>query len=92
MFFVVPGYRRFLEGLGVAPSLPSRLAIAASRFGLLMFAAVFLGIGAGFWWKWKGRAALLSAVLSVAALLTTLYLALVTWVYWDVARVMERIG
>jgi hypothetical protein len=91
MFFVVPSYRRLLQSLGVVPSLPSRLAIATSRLGLLLFAVAFLGIGIAYWQQRKGRARRFPAVLSIAALLSVLYLALVTCVYWDVARVMERI-
>jgi len=91
MFFIVPSYRRLLQNLGVVPSLPSRLAIATSRLGLLLFAVAFLGIGIAYWQQRKDGARIFPAVLSVAGLLSVLYLALVACVYWDVARVMERI-
>ena len=91
MFFVVPSYRRLLQSLGVVPSLPSRLAIATSTFGLLLFAVVVLGIGISYWQARRDRARLFAGTLSVAALLSVLYLALAACVYWDVARVMERI-
>jgi hypothetical protein len=91
MFFVVPSYRRLLQSLGVVPSLPSRVAIATSKLGLLLFAVAFLGTGIAYWQQRKDRTRLVPGVLSIAALLSVLYLALVACVYWDVARVMERI-
>ena len=91
MFFVVPRYRRLLEGVGVEPSAPAQAAIAASHFGLLFFGVVFVGIGAAFWLERNGRAGVLAKALSVAALVSAVYLALVTFVYLDVARLMERI-
>ena len=91
MFLVVPRYRRFLEGIGVEPSLPSRLAIGTSRLGVLLFTVAFLGIGVAYWKQRKGHSGLLTTALSLVGLLATVYLALVTCVYWDVARVMGRI-
>jgi hypothetical protein len=91
MFLVVPNYRRLLESLGVAVSLPARLAIATSQLGLLLFALALLGIGVAYWKERHGSAGLLSTVLAVTALLAAVYLGLVGCVYWDVARVMSRI-
>jgi hypothetical protein len=50
MFFVLPRYRRFVEGIGVEPSLPARLAIAPSRAGLLLVAAIYVALAAGALW------------------------------------------
>ena len=91
MFLVVPSYRRFLDGIGVVPSLPSRLAIGTSRLGLLLFTIVVLGIGVAYWKQRRSHAGLLTTALSFAGLLATVYLALVSCVYWDVARVMGHI-
>ena len=91
MFVVIPRYRRFLEGLGITPSLPSRVAIGSSRFGLGFVAIVVLAIAVAYWRQRDGRAARVATVLSSAALLAAVYLAVATCVYWDVARVMDRI-
>jgi len=91
MFVVIPRYRRLLEGVGVTPSLPSRVAIGSSRFGLGIVVLVVLAMGVAYWRQRDGRAGRVAAVVSVAALLAALYLALATCVYWDVARVMDRI-
>ena len=91
MFVVVPSYRRLLEGLGVAVSLPSRLALATSQLGVVLFAFAFLSIGVAYWKDRHGSGGLLPTVLTVTALVATLYLGLVGCVYWDVARVMARI-
>lgn len=90
MFIVIPRYRRFLEGLGITPSLPSRVAIGSSRFGVGFVAIIVLAIGVAYWRQRDGRAARVATVLSSAALLAAVYLALATCVYWDVAQVMDR--
>ena len=91
MFFVVPRYRHVLEGLGVVPSAPARLALAASRLGLGIFAVLVVGSAVAYWKERSAKSGVFAAALSLVALLSAVYLALVSCVYWDLARVMGRI-
>jgi hypothetical protein len=91
MFFVAPRYRVVFDGVGAVPSAPARLALAASRLGLVIFAAVVLGGGAAWWKERRGKPGLFALALSVVALLSAVYLVLISFLYSDLARVMERI-
>jgi hypothetical protein len=91
MWFVVPGYRRMLEGLGVVVSSPARLAIEVSRGGVLFVAVWVTAVAVAYWRERKGATGALSTTLAWCALATAAYLALVVWVYFDMARAMARI-
>ncbi len=91
MFFIVPAYRRFLEGVNAIPSAPAGLAISASHVGVGLVLLCLATVVVGYWLGRRTRTALGSAVLGVWGLLAAIYLALATWVYFDVARIMERV-
>jgi hypothetical protein len=64
------------------------LAIGVSRVGALL---MLLWLVALLWAYWRDRrapAGRLSTVLAITALLTAIYLALVSWVYLDAARLL----
>ncbi len=92
MFFVVPTYRRLLEGLNVIPSAPAGLAIAASHAGVGLVLLCPATVVVGYWLGRRRRSGLGAAILGVWGLLAAVYLALATWVYLDVARIMQRVG
>jgi hypothetical protein len=91
MYFVVPVYRGLFDALGVTLSGPARLAVAVSHFGVLFF----LGGGAlvvfGLWKQRRGADGALALTLAVVALIAAAYLVLVTAVYLDYARIVDRI-
>jgi uncharacterized membrane protein len=91
MYLVVPRYRRVLESAGVVLNAPARVAIGISHFGLFFFVVCLLGIAVAYHADRKGRTGLLPAVLALVAVVTAVYLALVSSVYLDLARLMERL-
>ncbi len=92
MFFVVPTYRRLLESVGVIPSLPARVAIGLSHFGLGAVVLCVAAVAIGWWVDRRRRSGVFLTVLSVCALAAAVYLGLAAWVYFDVARIMQRLG
>jgi hypothetical protein len=91
MFFVLPRYRRFLEGIGVEPSLPARLAVLVSRAGLLCVAAALGGVVVAVVSERRGRSGVLSAYLVALSLVAAIYIAFTVWAFTDVLRLMDRI-
>ena len=91
MFVLLPRYRRFMEGVGVEPSLPARIALTASRVGLLFVLVAVGGAAAAWLLERRGRAGALSAYLAALSLLAAIYLALAACAFWDVMQLTERI-
>ena len=91
MFLVIPQYRRLLESLGVEPNLPSRLAIAASRAGLVLFAVAILGSAAAFTRDRGKNGYALVVFLSLVSLAAAVYLGLAACVHWTVVDLMNRV-
>ncbi len=91
MFFIVPAYRRLLEGVGAVPSLPARVAIGLSHFGAAAVVLCVAAVGIG-WWAGRRRSGLFSTVLTACALAAAVYLGLAAWVYLAVVQIMERVG
>jgi hypothetical protein len=91
MFFIVPAYRTLLDGLGVEPSLPSRLAIGVSHGGVLIFAVAVGGLVAAFVRDRRTRGSALLLVLVVLSLASAVYLGLAACVHWDVIQVLRKV-
>lgn len=91
MYFVVPSYRRLMQGVGAAFSLPARLAISISHFALLIVGAGIVGVAIALRKERQGATGIFGAAVAFIGLLAAAYLALVSSVYADFARLAARL-